>query len=131
MALFSVFHDACRRNDHHDPRHGPRAGALVQELAPFLTTLDASETSLLVEACTGHTDGRTHDDSTIGACWDADRLDLARVGIRPHVRYLSTEAARESSMIEAATRRATEGVVPTLVSEVWLPLAQDPDVASA
>jgi uncharacterized protein len=37
------------------------------------------------------------DDPTIGTCWDADRLDLARegVGIQPRARYMSTEFARE------------------------------------
>ena len=41
-----------------------------------------------------HTGGRTSDDPTTGTCWDADRLDIGRVGIIPHQRYMSTEPAR-------------------------------------
>jgi len=32
-------------------------------------------------------------DPTVQTCWDADRLDLGRVGIKPAARYLSLEAA--------------------------------------
>jgi hypothetical protein len=34
-------------------------------------------------------------DGTIGTCWDADRLDLPRVGIWPSAALLSTDAAGE------------------------------------
>ena len=30
----------------------------------------------------------------VGTCWDADRLDIGRVGIVPHERYMSTAAGR-------------------------------------
>ena len=49
-----------------------------------------------VRAATGrveHTDGTISDDPTIGCCWDADRLDLPRVGMQPDPALLSTEAA--------------------------------------
>jgi hypothetical protein len=36
------------------------------------------------------------------ACWDADRLDLGRVGVRPVARYLCSELARDPRTIEAA-----------------------------
>ncbi|MBB6018173.1 hypothetical protein HNQ04_003450 [Deinococcus radiopugnans ATCC 19172] len=32
-------------------------------------------------ACKHHASGQTTDEPTLGACWDADRLDLPRVGI--------------------------------------------------
>ena len=35
-------------------------------------------------------EGCVHADPTIGTCWDADRLDLWRVGITPHARFLRT-----------------------------------------
>ena len=35
-----------------------------------------------------------HDDPTIQTCWDADRLDLGRVGKKPKVQYLSKEGAK-------------------------------------
>jgi uncharacterized protein len=42
-----------------------------------------------------HAEGHTSDDPTIGVCWDADRLDLGRVGMRPRARYMSTAAGRK------------------------------------
>jgi uncharacterized protein len=60
----------------------------------------------------------------VGACWDADRLDLGRVGIRPRADLLSTEIARDHALIAEATRRALEDHVHPIVGDVWLPIAQ-------
>lgn len=49
-----------------------------------------------------NSDGHT----TVLACWDADRLDLARVGIQPQPQRLCTGAARDASTIGAAMRMA-------------------------
>jgi hypothetical protein len=46
--------------------------------------------------------GGTTSDPTIGACWDADRLDLWRLGRRPDPMLLSTPAARDPDTIEWA-----------------------------
>jgi len=35
------------------------------------------------------------DDVTIGTCWDADRLDLGRVSIKPEAKHMSTAYARD------------------------------------
>lgn len=32
----------------------------------------------------------------VGCCWDADRLDLPRVGIKPHPRYMTTDVWNKS-----------------------------------
>ena len=61
---------------------------------------------LLVEACAGHSDGFTKADITVQTCWDADRLDLGRVGIEPHPKYLCTEVAREAKFLKAAYQRS-------------------------
>ena len=42
-----------------------------------------------------HSDGRVDADVTVQTCWDADRLDLGRVGKRPDPRLLCTPAARD------------------------------------
>jgi uncharacterized protein len=50
-------------------------------------------------------------------CWDADRLDLGRVGIRPLAERLCTDAARQPAMLQWAYRRSLarlEGQVFTL-----------------
>ena len=48
----------------------------------------------LLEACNLHTDGRQVTDITIATCWDADRLDLPRVGIRPNPDRMGTAPGR-------------------------------------
>jgi uncharacterized protein len=60
-----------------------------------------------------------HPDITIQTCWDSDRLDLGRVGITPHPRRLCTEAAKRPTTIKWADARASLGVVPALITEVW------------
>ena len=49
---------------------------------------------LLAEACRDHTSGPHHGDPTIGTCWDADRLDLGRVGIIPQEEFMSTQLGK-------------------------------------
>ena len=93
VLLFALFHDSMRLNDGHDPEHGQRGGALAPELRE-LVPLGDDHLALLQTACAGHTDGRTSADPTIGACWDADRLDLPRVGITPVAALMSTDAGR-------------------------------------
>ena len=60
-----------------------------------LIELDDRRFELLYEACRLHTDGLTDGDLTLQVCWDADRLDLGRVGITPVPHLLCTDAARE------------------------------------
>jgi uncharacterized protein len=43
--------------------------------------------NLLFEACRLHTEGHAFGDPKFLACWDADRLDLGRVGITPDRGY--------------------------------------------
>jgi len=94
VLFFALFHDSMRENDGHDPGHGRRGSALARELARALP-LEPGQLDQLTAACDGHTDGFASDDPTVGVCWDADRLDLPRVGIQPDPRLLSTVAARE------------------------------------
>ena len=44
-------------------------------------------------ACKHHTHRIHHDDLTVAACWDADRLELGRVGIDPEPSYFNTVTA--------------------------------------
>jgi len=68
--------------------------------------LDAGELELLCEACIGHSDGLLEADVTVQTCWDADRLDLGRVGIEPDPSRLCTPAAREPEIIAWAFARS-------------------------
>jgi uncharacterized protein len=97
--LFALFHDSMRLNDHYDPEHGPRGAALARELRGEAFDLEEAEMGLLAFACEEHTNGGIGPDPTVGVCWDADRLNLWRVGIIPDPRFLSTEAARSEERI--------------------------------
>ena len=111
VALFALLHDSRRENEYDDPEHGPRAADFAGELhAARIFRCGAAELSLLKAACRGHTHERTHPDATVRTCWDADRLDLARVGIIPDPRYLCTEAARRPEVIRAAVERSETGL---------------------
>ena len=97
--LFALFHDSMRLNDNYDPLHGSRGAALARELRGEAFDLEDAEMGLLGFACEEHTNGGVSPDPTVGVCWDADRLNLWRVGRRPDPRWLSTEAARSGERI--------------------------------
>ena len=95
VTLFALFHDSRRVNEDQDDGHGLRGGELARSLRGELVHLDDDRFDLLFEACRLHTDGLTVGDRTLLACWDADRLDLGRVGITPEPHRLGTKAARK------------------------------------
>ncbi len=104
VSIFAAIHDSMRLNDGHDPEHGPRAAALAARLNGGPFELAADRLEILERACREHADGHVTDDPAVGVCWDADRLDLWRLGIRPDPALLSTEAARRPEEIEWARR---------------------------
>ncbi len=97
--MFALFHDSMRFNDSFDPMHGPRAAVLARELRGGAFDLGNEEMDLLAFACEEHTNGGLSEEPTVGVCWDADRLNLWRVGFEPDPRFLSTEAARSKERI--------------------------------
>lgn len=97
VRLFALFHDAARKNDGSDWNHGLRGAKLADSLRHRLR-LKGAQFDKLQYACREHSFGFVSDDPTIGVCWDADRLDLARVGVRPFARLLSTDAARRRKL---------------------------------
>ena len=108
--LFAVLHDSQRENDGYDPGHGARAADYAGWLcAKGYFALEPSALHLLQQACSGHSDGQIEAPSVVQVCWDADRLDLGRVGKRPNPAYLCTAPARAPQVIENAwtwSRRA-------------------------
>ena len=106
VELFAFLHDSRRENDGWDPEHGPRAARLARKLAGVAFELEARELALLEAACRDHSEGGTEGDITVLTCWDADRLDLGRVGVRPEPRRLCTDAARDPKTIEWAYQRS-------------------------
>src|SRR5262245_42304235 len=82
VTLFAFLHDSCREDDGTDDGHGGRAAVYARELRGRCFDIDDAGFVLLVAACAGHSDGLTQADVTVQTCWDADRLDLGRVGRR-------------------------------------------------
>jgi len=117
VTLFALFHDSRRVNQGHDPGHGLRGAKFAMSLRGTLIHLDDRNFELLYEACRLHTDGLTEGDVTLQACWDADRLDLGRVGITPLPHLLCSDAARE--LLEWADGRASLEYEPEIVVNEW------------
>ena len=117
VALFAVCHDARRWNEDHDPGHGERGGLFARSLRGTLIHLPDHDFDLLFEACRLHTDGLTAGDVTLQTCWDADRLDLGRVGITPDPARLCTAAAR--TLRRWAHARAEGWHEPDRVTADW------------
>jgi uncharacterized protein len=109
VELFAFLHDCCRENDRTDPGHGERAADFAASLRGSLILLSDERFELLFEAIRDHEKGFTRADVTVMTCWDADRLDLGRVGIRPDPKYLCTAAAKERDTIAWAYRRSLAG----------------------
>ena len=99
IEAFALLHDSCRMNDGHDPEHGARATVLAERINAQYLELDSTEMRLLAVACEGHSGGGLEGDVTVQTCWDADRLDLGRVGIKPIASRLCTSAARDPNTI--------------------------------
>ena len=121
IALFAVFHDACRLNDGIDPGHGARAAELAREFRDRHFELDRAALDLLVRACEEHTDGQVEGPLTVRVCWDADRLDLLRCAIRPRPEKLATDVARQPGVIAWASSRAADDRETELLRTRWRP----------
>ncbi len=109
---FALFHDGWREDEDHDPQHGERAAAQVGIFAAEgLLPLAAAQIATLAAACAGHNHPQVSADATIGCCWDADRLDLSRLHIRPRAERLSTAAALDPTLQAQAWTRGVKDVL--------------------
>ncbi len=109
VELFAFLHDAGRYNEHQDDLHGRRAAKIVRSFQGLFFDLSSDHLDVLAYACEFHTNGLRVGDITVLTCWDADRLDIGRVGIKPIAGKLCTEAAKKPEMIEWAYKRSLEG----------------------
>lgn len=132
VELFAVFHDARRTNEGIDLDHGRRGGELARSLRGSFYDLNDQAFQLLYAACAGHTEGFIRADVTVQTCWDADRLDLPRVGTPAEPSLLCTQAAKDLDLRMWAEERSAAGALPALVREEWgvvLPPATDPGLS--
>lgn len=119
VTLFALFHDARRQSDGHDWGHGLRGAKLAKRLRGRAFELNDADFELLYRACEHHTEGRFDESVTVCTCWDADRLDLGRVGITPDPKYLCTPEGRSPQVIRWADKRAKTDYEPPFVQEQW------------
>lgn len=110
VTLFAFLHDSQRENEYSDPEHGARAAQYAKRLNHVYFELRDIQMTLLTQAMQGHSKGGIHLNPTIQTCWDADRLDLGRVGIKPAAEFLSKEAQK---WIEFAYEWSISGKMPT------------------
>lgn len=106
VELFAFLHDSQRLNDGTDPEHGARAAEYALSKHGVLFQLLPAQLQALTTACRGHTHERFAASVTVQTCWDADRLDLFRVGVLPNRHYLGTPAARDATLMRAAIVRS-------------------------
>ena len=92
LRLFAYLHDKWRVDNWEDLEHGKRAAENLPALrGTLLSWLTDEEFNLLCTACELHTVCHSTGNPTIDACFDADRLDLIRVGITPDPERMATE----------------------------------------
>ena len=92
MGLFAYYHDILRLNDGADPDHGKRAAELLRRVKTVanLGHVPTDVMDKICYACENHTAMQRSGDPLIDICFDADRLDLMRVGIKPDPRMMAT-----------------------------------------
>jgi uncharacterized protein len=118
VSLFAIFHDCKRLCDGRDIHHGPRAAKFVYEVAGYHLKLDGTQTILLAQAVAGHTNRFRSTNPTLATCWDADRLDIPRIGHGTEINpfFLSTKAAKDPEILAWAQERAENVLLPDFVT---------------
>lgn len=98
VEYFAYLHDCQRWSEGTDWLHGPRAAQFAQQNRE-LFDLSGSQFKELISAVAGHTKlqpgCKAGENPTIATCWDADRLDIWRVGYSVDTRYLFTDRAKD------------------------------------
>ena len=91
VRYFAYLHDACRENDDGDVEHGVRAANMLHNIRQtILKDFTEEEFDLLETACRLHTTKHRTGNITVDICFDADRLDLGRVGLTPNPKLMAT-----------------------------------------
>lgn len=98
VEYFAFLHDACRLSEGRDCEHGQRAAEFARAMRKDFIALSNDEFELLETAIDGHTHEKSHENLTVETCWDADRLDLTRIGIQPEPSRLCTEVGRHLAL---------------------------------
>lgn len=127
VGIFAWLHDCRRQAEFDDPDHGRRAAQFAGKLRGGPFGLPDASFALLLDALRGHADGLVSDEPTIGACWDADRLDLGRVGISPDPGMMCTAPGREAAAGEIEIPDEPPGLPGRRGTRMGVPIADAPD----
>lgn len=120
VELFALLHDSRRENEGRDSQHGERAAAFAIALSERgRLGLAPHQLDRLAAACARHEHGGVSPDPTIGCCWDADRLELSRLGRRPLAELLSTTAALDADLQKAAWERGLDEEINATHAAEW------------
>lgn len=99
VVLFAYLHDCEREDDFEDEEHGLRSAEKLYDISEtLLADLREEEFDLLYTAIANHNGGDEIGESTVDACFDADRLDLGRVGITLDPERMCTEKGKEIAL---------------------------------
>jgi uncharacterized protein len=120
ILLFAWLHDLAREDDEGTRTHAVDGAAQLDRILPAIgEPLSGDQREILRGAIHYHSDGMVAREAvvaglfdrvgwppelvilTIGCCWDADRLDLPRVGITPDPALMSTSSWRDVQVLSA------------------------------
>lgn len=115
VRLFALFHDCKREDDGYDGEHGARGAAFAKQCFEE-KRLDITQEQFdkLFHACSFHTKEHRAGDATIDTCYDADRLDLGRVGFPLNPEKMATEPGKKIA------RRSLAEQVSVFAMREWL-----------
>lgn len=110
VEVFAWTHDLARRDDGSGNEHAINgAEYFSNELVTLFPDIDELQIEIITSAIKYHSDGVCSEEAfhmgcfehidihsediikVIGCCWDADRLDLIRLGIAPTGKYMSSD----------------------------------------
>ena len=115
VRLFALFHDSKRADDGYDEEHGARGAEFAKTcFEEHRFEITQEQFDKLYHACKFHTTEHCSGDATIDTCYDADRLDLGRVGI-----VLDPEKMATAYGATIASESLKAGVKPEKMRE-WL-----------
>lgn len=116
-AIFGLFHDCRRENEHYDPEHGARAAQAVLEWADRKISLPTTFETNLLSSLVLHDNGQTTEVADIGIGWDADRSVLTRCGMDPDYSYFSVVSEPDFFKLVDAGYDTTDN--PPSWDEIW------------
>ncbi|MBN1923046.1 MAG: hypothetical protein JW892_17500 [Anaerolineae bacterium] len=99
ISLFALLHDS-QRHTGPEKEHGIRADIFARNLRDlgYLDAMQTQDFENLSFALRWHSDPILTREPTIGACLDADRLELSRYWMAPSPEMMNTEAGKAIAM---------------------------------